>query len=290
MLTPNGNMPFGLYKERTLELLAHTFAPAHTRVFNHYWNNENYSRVKAPYYSIDFESGDFEFYIPTFEAQEENMKFYRIQGTVLPEVDRKIQREQSRRFKQKRTVNPPGSIDSESLVIIAQKCTKESGRDRKLWARGYKTWAGYMELIIVSKLPESTAKRFIMLIHNFIKKRLVALLKSLNLYELAGLYNLKQAVYYQTLRIIVSDVSASLENAFSCLNHFLNFLQFRVGQILREIGVQNQFMAVFYKCEELKKLLFNFSKIPSYLKSVINHKDLIKISNLLEASIRGGGG
>ncbi len=280
------NVPFELYKERVLELLAHTFAPAHQRVFNHYWNNENYCKVKMPYYSIDFESGDFEFYVPTFEAQEENMKFYRIQGTVLPEVDRKIQKEQSIRFKQNHKIAPVGSIDSESLIIIGQHASKESGRDRKLWARGYKTWAGYMELIIVSKLPESAVKRFLMLVHNFVKKRLVSLIRSLNLDELAGLYSIKQTVYYQTINVIIEDISRHLSNAFSCLNHFLNFLQFRVGQILREIGAQSSFLAVHYKKEELMVVLRDFARIPSYLKSGIDRKELLKISNILEVACR----
>jgi len=266
-------------------MLAHTFAPAHSKVFNHYWNTQEYPRVKAPCYSIDFESGNFEFYIPTFEAKEENMKFYRIQGTVLPEVDRKIQKVQSQLFKQRRAISPPGSVDSESLVIIAQRSTAESGRDRKLWARGYKTWAGYMELVIVSKLPESTVKRFIMLIHNFIKKRLVSLLESLNLDEMAGCYRMKQAVYYLTINKIIESISRSLSNAFSCLNHFLNFLRYRVGQILKEIGAQNQFFKVNYTTSELKALLIDFSRIPAHLKGGINWKQLKKVSRLLEVCV-----
>ena len=279
-----GNMPFALYKERVLELLAHTFAPAHARVFNQYWNNANYARVKKPYYTIDFESGDFEFYVPTFEAQEENMKFYRIQGTVLPEVDRKIQREQSKRFKQAHTMDPPGSIDSESLVIIAQKASAESGRDRKLWARGYRTWAGYMELIIVSRLPESTAKRFLMLIHNFIKKRLVSLIRSFNMDELAGLYDIKQTTYYMTINKILEGISLHLSNAFSCLNHFLNFMRFRVAQILKEIGAQSQFLSVHIKKEEFLAVLRDFARLPRYVKGGISGKELLRVERLVEAA------
>lgn len=256
---------FGLFSDRVIELLNHSFSPMYRRVFKGYWDNSMFARMRKAYFHSDIQNGYYECYIPTFESVEVNMKYYRIAVQVVPELSKEIMKQEAAKLHHPR-ITPVGVVDSQLLCIIAPTRTSEAKKSRQ-FIRGYKTKAGFLVGAFLSKLPESCVKRVLTVITQFIKKRLVAFLSSFHLEERLQHKHRINTLYYSNVTSIVERISLSLANAVRCLSHCFHWLKTKIRHIYAEVGRQNLINEAMHRINVLTPLLKKIRFSPQYLQN-----------------------
>jgi len=259
-----------------------TFSPMYARVFKKYWDNEFYARMHHSYFYSNFNFGLFEFYIPTFESLDNNMKYSRIAIKIVPELDdeiyaKAIEELRTKHVSDPRTLNkggPAGLIDSESLFVVARKLGPKAlekwREDRDRSKKGLKKKMDWFlkakrltlpEVVpnirvfpIITKVPEIVLKRLLTILIKFYEKRLKAFYESFNLDSLSSDYS-ESSLVYSISHILESKGLGFLSNAILCLNHSLNWLRQKRTQIIAEMARQTNINRTLAKISEIKPIL-----------------------------------
>lgn len=247
---------FGLFSERLLELCNRAFSPMYRRVFHQYWNNTVFSRVKHNYVHTDWENGIFEAYLPTNQHPDHNMSYYRIMVKVLPALDKDIIKDVLPDLTRPR-ITPAGRIDSETIVFVAPRRTDKGIRERQ-YLRAFNhtppTWLncktpGFKTVIILNKVPEIAMKRLLMIVANFLKRRLQALLKSLKLEPWMIDYIREERLYYMD---ILEHFSLSVRNFVKSMSHAFRWVLTKMVEVMCEIGRQSIVFTVIHALPDLR--------------------------------------
>jgi hypothetical protein len=205
--------PFSVYAERVMELCANYFSPMHKEVFRHYWHTSDFSLMPRSYYLSNHEENTLEFYIPTKESVG-RLQYYRICIKIVPEIDHVVFETEIRSMKHNHLITPNGMIDSELLIVVGQHLTESLQETGRKWReagskrldprnpafiRGRKTYDGYFEMPVISKIPERCLKRILVLMSKFMVKREKKFLEAWNLDELMMPFydcNVGESIYY----------------------------------------------------------------------------------------------
>ena len=275
---------FGLFSNRVIELANHAFSPMYRRVFKKYWDNSMFARMRRNYVHSDQRNGYYEIYIPTFESMESNMKYYRIAIQVVPELDSDVIRRETHKIRRKR-ITPVGTVDSELTCIVAQR-RSDKAREKEEYFRGKHRYIGNMTGYFIHYLPESIIKRILMVVTGFLENRLKALLSSFHLTPQLQRQHNPDTLYYSTITSIIEAISLSLANAVRCISHSFHWLKGKIKHILREVGRQNQMRKAFNKITELKTLLKEINRVPSYMRDGVDPPYMRGLLQIL--TIQGG--
>lgn len=250
--------PFGAFADRVLELLNDVYAPMYRRVFERYWNNSFYARMRQSYCQADFKGGVFEQYIPTMENLECNMQFYGVTVRVLQSLDKETLKREVEFWMSQQLVKPAGALDSRLLVFVAPKLSDNIKRKKELFPRGFCPRKGFMVAVIVNSSPEICVKRILRLTANFLKVRLRKLLEA---FHLDHYITKEESLYYQyNLLYIIEKINLSLKTMVQCLSHSLSWLLGGFRHVSRLIGNLNMVKLAVRKVDELKMLLEAFPK------------------------------
>lgn len=225
---------FGLFSERVLELLNHSFSGMYHGIFKEHWHNSFVANMNRNYVSTDWKNGVYEVFIPTFSHAELNMNYYRVVVKVIPEADRMVVREEAENIHAP-ICKPLGVIDSETMFIVAPRRTLTARKQRQ-FVYGLRKSVGHMVCPIICNVPEICVKRILVLVSNFIRKRLRKMLESFNL-ENHAVYYREERLYYITN--ILASVSWNLSNALQCLSKTLSWVIGKLKMVYGEIGRQN---------------------------------------------------
>jgi len=257
---------FEAFSDRVIELCNHAFSPLYHRVFKRYWNNGIFARMRRLYVSSDIASGYYEFYIPTFEDADYNMKYYRVVIQVVPELDQELLMNLGSWLRAHRSVKPAGIVDSELVCIVAMRRTEEARRKRE-YIRAIYLKPGHRISPVIKSDPEVCVKRILEMMVTFIKARLKALLKKLRLYRLRSGYCNDDIVYYSMVSNIIDKFSCSLANTVRCFTHVLNWIKSKICHIVAEVRRKSTVRVVMRKIVELRALMREINLSPRYIKS-----------------------
>ena len=245
-------VPYGLWRTRTLEILQTVFTPMYKNVWEQKWNNSSFATMRKPYYYCDFEQGIYEVYIPTVIDALNRMHYWRIIVKVYSEIDKEsIDLNQSNL--QTPYCRPVGVIDSETVCHLAQQTTPEHKHKMKcLWkAGGRRAWfkgllrgfkhskkRGYFTPVVVHQSPDIAVKRLLSLLYNFLKRRITAFLKKLKLQPwMFNEYLVKR--HNNSLLILVERYSITIRNILSSFLGTFDWLRMKLKDLYAEIGRQN---------------------------------------------------
>lgn len=293
------NPMFGSFNDRVIGLSATSFSPMYRRVFEKYWRNAMFHKMPRAYNYSNYEEGIFEFYLPTFDRLEEGVNYQRIVIKTLPGLDPEIMEEEAKKLRRQRFVchgrGPNGRIDSESIFLVAPRLSpeglakwQEDKRRERVGLKPKKEWVcrakhphpGTMIMPIINRLPESCVKRMLVLLANFLQKRLNALLKTFNLSPSTH-FGKQHPLYYIHSINIIETISLTLSNTIKCISHAINWFRLKIKQIYGEIGRQNTIIMVARKIGEIKPLLREITSNHTPFKTNPEPQLLTVLTNIL---------
>lgn len=247
-------IPWGTYTDKILGYANSTFATLYHKVYKQYWhNNKETAHMPQNYTSTDWQNSFFETYIPTRDSTH-GLSYYRIAIKMVESVNNE-EFHQHVEEARKPTQTPPGVLDSELIIVVAQRLNKwgfiRSYNYTPQKTRGYqaniyitnrrekasKTSMGGQQLIIP---PEVLWVKITRAVCTFINLRITALLKALNLerWQLGAKDN--NTLYYIICNsAIFSRFSHFLRLTVQSLSHTLDVLLHKIWCIEEDIGNQN---------------------------------------------------
>lgn len=245
-------VPFSIWRTRVLEILQTVFSPMYRHVWQNNWNNSIFGNMRKPYIYCDFEQGIYEVYMPTVIDAENRLHYWRIIVKAYDEIDRETVEINQNNLRTPYT-RPVGIIDSETICHIAKTTTPElKHKLRCLWkAGGRRAWfkgllrgfkhdkrKGYFTPIIVHESPDIAIKRLLSLLGNFLRKRIVALLKKLKLQTwMFEEYLTKR--HNNSLLMLIEKYSSVIRNIVKSFIESFDWLSMKLKDLYAEIGRQN---------------------------------------------------
>jgi len=245
-------IPFSAWQTRTLEILQTVFSPMYKNVWEQNWNNNMFATMTKPYYHCNFEEGVYEIYVPTTIDAFGHMHYWRIIVKVYQEIDGE-QIEKNQKELKIPYIKPVGIIDSETICHLAMTTTPEHRHKLKcLWkAGGRKAWfkgllrgfrhsnkRGYFTPIVVHQSPDIAVKRLLSLLYNFLKKRIVALLKKLKLQEWMFNEYLEKR-QHNSLLMLLEHYSVTMRTITKSFLETFDWVRMKLKDLYAEIGRQN---------------------------------------------------
>jgi len=239
------------FSEKVLQLCNDTFSSMYRYVFKPYWHDGKFmARMARNYCLTDWAQARYEVYVPIREHLDgSNLSYYRVVVKILPEIDRETARAESCRL-QRPVLRPMGIIDSELQVLIAPRL-KSRG-----FVRGFRhvQKPGYLTAVIVTKFPEFAMKRLLVLICEFLRKRIRKLFEKLEIQPWQHDY-IKEERLHLYYKYIIERFTHNVATTIKCLCHTLDWLLGKLKAVLREIGVQNMVQAALTSLRTLPRQL-----------------------------------
>ena len=245
------HVPYGMWQTRVLEILQTVFSPMYKNVWEQNWNTSMFANMRRPYIYCDFEDGVYEVYIPTVIDADNKLHYWRIIVKAYDEIDQETV-DRNQKSLQTPFVRPMGIIDSETICHLASSTTPELQHKLKcLWtAGGRRAWfkgllrgfkhdrrKGYFTPIVVHESPDIAVKRLLSLIYNFLKKRIVALLKKLKLQTwMFEEYLTKRQT--SSLLMLVEKYSVTMHTIVKSFLDSFDWLKVKLKDLYAEIGRQ----------------------------------------------------
>ena len=267
-------VPYGMWQTRTMEILQNIFAPLHRNVFEQNWNTSMFATVTNPYYYCDFENGVYEVYLPTTIDAENHMHYWRIIVKLYDEIDKEsMLRNQQAMLTP--YIRPAGIIDSETICHLAKDTTGEHKHKlrclwnqggRRAWFKGllrgfkHQNKRGYFTPIVVHQSPDIAAKRLLALLHNFLKTRILAMLRKLKLQDwMFQEYLIKRN--FSSLLYLLEKYSVTLRTIVKNFLETFDWLTCKLKDLYAEIGRQNvQQTKIKPLIHEIKQIIDVFRK------------------------------
>ena len=255
---------FGTFCDRILELCNHTFSAMYAKVFEQYWNNSFFARMRCNYCTTNWQEGIYEVYIPTRENMEWNMQYYHIIVKVLPEMDVEAVKAELGRL-EKGQITLVGIKDSELIAFIApHRSQKERLLNTKFRGFRHAPKRGYLTATIITPWPEQAFKRLLTLVSKFLGHRVTKLREKLKLFFYSYIRN--NELYYKYN--IIENYSLSVTNTLKCLSHSLDWVTGRLKEVFREIGRQNIVKTQIKPAvKRIKEILCFFVETPTYIQN-----------------------
>lgn len=246
-----GRQPhFGKFSDSIIGIGATAFSPMYTRIFKQYWDNTFYARMKRNYYYSSFEDGILEYYIPTFMDVEQNMKYHRIVITVIPELDQETFMGEAEKLNRNHfTLGPAGTVDSTTIAIIAPKLKKRG------FIRSRRLKGNVLACPIISKVPEIAMRRLLQILQGFYEGRIKAMISAFNLDRCLSTWrgSLNSTLLY-IINSILEKISSDIANGLRCLLHSLNWLSYKLKELIGQMANQTNIMRLIETISVYKPL------------------------------------
>ena len=201
-----------------------------------FWNNHTYSMAKRVYYDHNFDLGWAEYYFPTF-PDGHILNWHKVNILVLPELDQETFDSEVKRLVPKlssRESWPPGSIDSQTIFVVARRPTREqSARARLMGKKGMmktrrvRNAPNCIAVPIISENPKEAAVKILRWIENFWRKRILKFCERVGAF-MRGLIEDSQT-FYRTFYYLLEDPNIIMEGNRRLFPHLAHMLTAFIG-------------------------------------------------------------
>jgi len=240
-------MPNGVYTERAIELLQHSFAPMYRRVWQQIWNDGQIAVMRQPYIYTDFQ-GVYEVYIPVALDPEGFVHYLRVIVKIVEEISEETVRKEQSLLMQRM---PACYVDSETIFYLAQRGNGER-------VNGFRFNNNGFAYIIVDSSPEEGVRRIKAFIMNFLYKRFLGLLRKLNL------YGKDQKFLDVSIMEFLTDMKAVKRTLYFSINNYESKLH-SFSLVIQRMA-QNFIRSVLWLLERSELLTMEIERI-SFLKT-----------------------